>query len=298
MLDKYYKWSAPKSLRDTDILEVLDKSAIFSFTVRQERQEPFRHTAIELQFDRQAFFTINRRIPDKTTFTTACIGADAVTYIEYSKEIASKDCGIIFQSTNKIESEEIIRKLLEDSEKRYNLYDKNCRDHVTKTVLNAMEGKKWNYVSKQEFLDFVEQVRQEDRRRVAIIALIYLFLISQLASNLFICNVTIFIPYCLFYRDTAILILQSVHSYLVDFAFYKQLSYYKFDWICSLWNFVLFLPNVCFYKFHIAIPLCCKNFTTTNFHYNLYFKRIIYWVCTDFNWLKTNHAKNEDFFSI
>ena len=182
----FHRWTAPESKAYSDIKAILDKSSSFSLFVRKERREPFRHTCIELRFDDKPQFVISRRIPDKTSFATIVFGAPAVTYIEKVSARSSVNCGKIYESRDKKESELIIKKLLQDQETRYTLCDKNCRDHVTKTVLNAMEGQRWNYASKQEFLDFVENVRVEDRIRVFFIILSSLVLISKLSYYLFI----------------------------------------------------------------------------------------------------------------
>lgn len=232
MLEKLYKWNAPKSLTVMDIQKCLEESSMFSFTVTKERREPFRHTSIELQFDREAFFTISRRIPDKTSLAAAGLGAEAVTYIEHVKQVASENCGTIFQSKDKKESKIIIEKLLADPEDMYNLYDKNCRDHVTKTVLNAMQNKKWRSASKQIFLDFVEQVRQEDRRRVAIIAFIYFIITFQISSSIFLCSMFISTLCILFdqnARDTVFFLLDSIHSFIGTCNFCKRISFHNIE---------------------------------------------------------------------
>lgn len=227
MFDKFHRWTAPKSVTEQDILEALGKSTLFSFTVRRECKEPFRHTSIELQFDGVSRFTINRRIPDKTSLVQAIFGAPAVTYIEAMKRVESHSCGVIFQSSDEEDSKAMIGKLLQDCEPDYNLWDTNCRDHVTKVVLNAMEGSRWRTVSKPEFLQYVESVRVEDRRRVFFIALFYLLSIYLISAAIFTASV-ILISYLFVFnksvRCTTVLLVKSISTLVLENKLFTEVT--------------------------------------------------------------------------
>lgn len=216
-----HRWTAPKSQDFRDIIKHWSESTTFSFTVRKELKEPFRHTCIELQFDGKACFIISRRIPDKTSFAVAILGAPAVIYIEKVKRIPSVNCGVIFESQNKEESKQIICRLLLDSENMYNLWDKNCRDHVTKAVMNAMKDKKWRFVTKDKFLEFVEEVREEDRRRVSIITIFYIVFISKISVHFFMGTMSSVVISFIFRRHSRyiVFLLANSISSLISGAF-------------------------------------------------------------------------------
>lgn len=229
-LDKIHRWTAPKSQDYEDIIKHWRESTSFSFTVRKEQKEPFRHTCIELQFDDKASFIISRRIPDKTSFAVAILGAPAVIYIEKVKRIPSVNCGVIFKSYDKEESKEIIFKLLQDSEVKYNLWDKNCRDHVTKTVMNAMEDKKWTFITKKDFLKFVEEVREEDRRRVSIITIFYILCISKISIHFLMGTMSSVVISIIFRpnsRNVVFLLVNSISTSICDVVCSKNCSFCK-----------------------------------------------------------------------
>lgn len=236
VLDKIHRWTAPKSQDYDDIIKHWRLSRQFSFTVRKEQKEPFRHTCIELQFDGKACFIISRRIPDKTSFAVAIMGAPAVVYIEKVKQISSINCGVIFQSNDKEESRQIICRLLQDSENKYNLWDKNCRDHVTKTVMNAMKDKKWRFISKEKFLKFVEDVREEDRRRVSILTIFYILLIAKISIHFFLGTMSSVIITIIFRercRNIVLLLVNSISSTISGAVCLK-----KFTFGQNLWFYV------------------------------------------------------------
>lgn len=218
MLGNLHRSSAPESKSLADLLKSLEESAVFGFTVHKQLREPFRHTCIELQFDRRARFTISRRIRDKTFLPAAIFGTRAVSYIEQLTGVKSENCGTIFQSTDKEESKAMLAKLLLDSEATYNLWDKNCREQLTATVLSAMDGKTWEFASKRQYLDFVQHARVEDRRRVTAIFMLYFGLVIHLSTSvsiIFLIAISLILTLHKNSRNIAALLASPVISYAI-----------------------------------------------------------------------------------
>lgn len=164
-----HRLNSDESRSYSDVLTTLMESKTFAFTVRKEHGQPIRHSSIELQFDGKPRYTVSvdRRISNKTPSTSA------VTYIENINDARSENCGIVFQSSNKIQSKAVIDKLLAGGgDMLYNPRDKINGDRVAATVAIAMEGRVWKWTSKQKVFEFIEGVRTENRRRAGLVVVV------------------------------------------------------------------------------------------------------------------------------